>query len=157
MRDLSELNINEGGEPVRRPAPAEGMIQAFQAHFEILLPPDYLILLRHSNGGHPELDTIKPVGRPGTSEWAVSKFYHLDGDKTSHTSLWAAMAEWRRVLGNTALVFAADGGGNQFFLDLKTSPPVVKVCVHDENFLSLEIAPSLEAFIDGLYLDPDMT
>jgi hypothetical protein len=49
-----------------------------------------------------------------------------------------------------------DGGGNQFFLDLTTSPPAVKVCVHDENFSIVDIAPSFESFIDGLSLDPDM-
>lgn len=59
-------------------------------------------------------------------------------------------------LGKDALPFAVDGGGNQFFLDLKSSPQAVKVCVHDDNFSVVNLAPSFEAFIDGLAVDPEM-
>ena len=41
MRDLSELNINEGGVPVGRPAPTEAVIGAFQARFGVVLPEGY--------------------------------------------------------------------------------------------------------------------
>jgi hypothetical protein len=40
------------------------------------------------------------------------------------------------------LPFAEDGEGNQFRLDMRASPAAVKVCVHDENFAILDIAPS---------------
>lgn len=156
MRSLSELNINEGGKPVVRPAPTKDVIDAFQAHFGFPLPEEYLRLLRYSNGGHPELDSIEPFGRPGAARWAVNRFYHLDEDRTSTASLWAAAERWRPELGTDALPFAADGGGNQFFLDFRASPPAVKVCVHDEDFAIVDIAPSLEAFIDALSIDPDM-
>lgn len=156
MRELSELNINEGGKPVQRSSPTREVVEAFQSHFGVTLPLEYLRLLRYSNGGHPELDSIEPVGRPGAAQWAVNRFYHLDTDKTSATSLWAATESWRSILGKEAFPFAEDGGGNQFFLDLKTSPPAVKVCVHDEGFSTIDIAPSLEAFVDALSLDPDM-
>jgi hypothetical protein len=156
MRELSELNINEGGTPVRRAAPTSAAVSAFQKHFSIVLPEEYLQLLRHSNGGHPELDSIEPTGRPGAARWAVNRFYHLDNDQTSPTSLWAAMEQWKSILGKGAVPIADDGGGNQFFLDLKAIPPKVKVCIHDENFSIVDIAPSFEAFIDGLSTDPDM-
>ncbi len=156
MRDLSALNINEGGKRVGRPAPSTDVISAFQSHYDITLPEDYLVLLRQSNGGHPELDSIEPIGRPGATRWAVNRFYHLDNDKTSPESLWSAMEKWRRILGNNALPVAADGGDNQFFIDLDTSLGAVKICVHDENFSIVDIAPSFEAFIDGLSPDPDM-
>ena len=156
MRNLSELNINEVGNPVRRSPPTSDVVDAFQAHFGIALPEDYLKLLRHSNGGHPELDSIQPVGRSGAARWAVNRFYHLDDDRISNSSLWVAIGRWRHILGASALPFAVDGGGNQFFFDLRTSPPKVKICVHDENFLVIEIAPSFEAFVDALSLDPDM-
>ena len=54
------------------------------------------------------------------------------------------------------LPFAADGGGSPFVLDLTVSPAAVKACVHDENFLIVDLAPTFEAFIDGLHIDPDM-
>ncbi len=66
MRNLSELNINERGKPVGRVAPSDRMIDAFESHFGLKLPTDYIILLRYANGGHPELDSFEPVGRPGT-------------------------------------------------------------------------------------------
>lgn len=156
MRNLSELNVNEGGMPTRRAAPTDAVIEAFQAHFGVRLPEDYLKLLRHSNGGHPELDSIQPVGRLGAARWAVNRFYHLDDDRASASSLWVATERWRHILGAFTLPFAVDGGGNQFFLDLRTSPPAVKLCVHDENFSVIEIAPSFEAFVDALSVDPDM-
>jgi hypothetical protein len=155
MRDFSELNINEGGRRIERDAPSSEVICAFQDHFGIILPDEYLKMLRHSNGGHPELDSIKPINRPEAARWAVDHFYFLDNDKTSCESLWAAMKEWRRVLGEGSLPFAEDGGGNQFLFDLRASTAAVKVCVHDENFAILDIAPSFEAFIDGLWVDPE--
>jgi SMI1 / KNR4 family (SUKH-1) len=156
MRSLSELKINEGGKPVRRVAPSDRVINGFESHFGLKLPTEYVALLQHANGGHPEVDSIEPVGRPGTAGWAVSRFYHLDDDKGSPESLWAATEIWQRVLGKDALPFASDGGGNQFFLDLKTTPASVKVCVHDEGFRAVDLAPSFEVFIDGLAVDPDM-
>ena len=155
MRDFSELNINEGGRRIERNAPSSEVIGAFQDQFGITLPDQYLKLLRHSNGGHPELDSIKPINRPEAARWAVDHFYFLDNNKTSCESLWSAMEEWRRVLGEGILPFAEDGGGNQFLLDLRLSPAAVKICVHDEHFAILNIAPSFESFIDGLSVDPE--
>jgi hypothetical protein len=76
-------------------------------------------------------------------------------DKSSTTSLWNATKVWRSILGKEAFPFAEDGGGNQFFLDLKTTPDSVKVCIHDENFLIVDLAPSFSAFIDALSLDAE--
>ncbi len=65
------------------------------------------------------------------------------------------MKDWRHVLGEGILPFAEDGGGNQFLLDLTRSPAAVKICVHDEHFVILDIAPSFESFIDSLSVDPE--
>jgi hypothetical protein len=149
MRDLSELNINEGGRPVRRAPPTQAMIDAFQKRFGVTLPPSLLSLLRHSNGGHPELNVVPERG------WAIDRFYFLDDDRYSELGLWKAMEHWRPILGDDALPIATDGGGNQFFLDLAATPPSVKGCVHDERFAIVEIARSLEAMLDALAADPD--
>jgi hypothetical protein len=156
MRNLTELNINERGRPVGRSAPNETIIKAFESHFGIRLPTDFTALLRHSNGGHPELDSFKPIGRPGVASWAVNQFYRLDDDKSSSSNLWTATEKWQPILGKNALPFASDAGGSQFFLDLATNPPVVKGCLHDENFQVVDLAPSFEAFINGLESDPEM-
>jgi hypothetical protein len=156
MRDLGELQINEGGRPVTRPPPDQRVIDSFQKQFGITLPPQYLSLLRYANGGHPYLDSIE-VGDPSDkARWSVNRFYHLDDGPRSSTSLWAATETWRPYLGAHAFPFAADGGGNQFVLDLETSPPSVKVCIHDAQFAIVDVAPSFEEFIERLSVDPDM-
>jgi hypothetical protein len=156
MRDFAELNINDGGKPVARPAPSAAAVRAFEQAFAVELPRAYLALLRAANGGSPEVDTIAPNGEKQPERWSVNRFYHLDDDRSSPASLWKAMERWRPVLGARAIPFANDGGDNQFFLDLTMSPPPVKVCIHDEELRSVLLAPSFEAFIDALYVDPDM-
>lgn len=156
MRDLSELNINEGGRPVERPAPSRSVIEAFERHFGLRLPLNYVALLEYANGGHPELDTFGLNREPDAAHWAVNWFFHLDDDKGSVSSLWTATEKWQRILGKKALPFALDGGGNPFFLDFDTTPPSVKVSVHDEGFRIVNLAPSFEVFLDGLSADPDM-
>jgi hypothetical protein len=156
MRDLSELNIIDGRcLSAGRPAPSNEIISAFQAEYCITLPEDYLNLLRHANGGFPELDTIVPVGRPKAADWSVSRFYHLGDDKTSGYSLWTELEAWRPILGNDALPIAEDAVGNQIFIDLKTPSAPVKVWVHEDHVEIVDLAPSFQAFIDGLRMNPD--
>jgi hypothetical protein len=83
MRDLFELNINEGGKSVGRPAPTKELVREFEVKFAIKLPEDY----RAEN-------------------------------------LWRETVHWRPNLGQKAVPFAENGGGDQFFLDLSTSPPL---------------------------------
>jgi hypothetical protein len=156
MRDLSELNINEGGHKVRRPPPTLAHVRAFEHHFGVSLPDDYIQLLRHSNGGHPEVDSFAPLAAPDASRWSVNRFYHLDDDTASTTSLWLATERWRPIIGRLAIPFASDGGGNQFFLDLAIAPAPVRVCVHDENCRFITLASSFAAFVNGLHSDPEM-
>jgi len=156
MRALHELKINEGGRPIARPAPSDADISAFESHFGVRLPDEYVQLLRYSNGGHPELDSIQPAGRPEAERWSVGHFYYLSPDHTGTRSLWRAVETWRPILGERALVFAADGGGNQFFLDLSKSPAPVAVCVHDESFAVVSLTSSFAQFVDALSTDPDM-
>ena len=157
MRDLAELNLNEGGKPVRRPPPSTPQIAQFQSEFKIAVPDEYLTLLAYSNGGHPELDAFLPDGVPDQRYCcSVNHFYHLTDDREGDLrSLWWAQRSFRPILGEDAFVFAADGGGNQFFLDLAKIPGPVNVWFHDEKDLVVRLAANFEAFIDGLRLDPD--
>lgn len=155
LRDLSELNINKGGERIRRAPPSRNDIESFEQNFNVKLPESYVSLLMYANGGHPQLDFIQPILRPDAAGRTINHFYHLDGDKTSTRSLWAATVLWRKVLGNCYIPIAQDGGGNPFVLEMSSSPPSVKACLHDENFVLVDMAPSFEAFIDALTTDPD--
>ena len=155
MRDLAELNINQGGLPVSRSPPSPAVVAAFEREFGITIPTELLALLRHSNGGHPELDLYKPPTWTSDYMWAVNHFHFLNDDKGAIEGVWRTTAEWRHVLGATALPFADTGGGDEFFLDLSQTPARVGVTVHDENFRVVWLAHSLEAFLDGLVLDPD--
>lgn len=152
MRDLSELNINEGGRQVSRPAPTEVLIADFESKTGMHLPAELRGLLQFANGGHPELDAVG--GSDG--QFAVDTFYHLTPDDFGPESLWYAVEHWTPTLGKKALPFATDAGGNQFFLDLSETPAPVKLCLHNEAMLIADIAPSFEAFIDLLEIDPDM-
>jgi hypothetical protein len=156
MRNLSELNLNEGGVPVSRLAPSARVVAEFESQFGITLPTAYLEFLQYANGGHPELDSFEAADPPHSSRWSINRFYHLDDDSNSPASLWMAMRRWRSILGKDALPFAADSGGNQYFLDLTREPPPVKICLHDEEFAIVQLAPTFEAFIDRLSVDPDM-
>lgn len=156
MRDLSKLNINIGGNPVQRPAPNPETIAAYEREFNLKLPDELVQLLNHSNGGHPELDSFAVKGGRDDDRWAVNSFYHLDEERDSSGSLWLMTRRWRPYIGEQAVPFASDGGGNQFFLDLRTTPAVVKVCIHDDNFRVIELAASFGEFIDGLEIDPNM-
>ncbi|MDQ0469772.1 SMI1/KNR4 family protein [Labrys wisconsinensis] len=155
MRDLSELNLNEGGGPVKRPPPSPGTIAAFEREFGVTLPADYLGLLRFSNGGHPELD-VPTLSDGSLSDSSVNRFHHLDEDRGSTESLWRATRDWRAVLGEKKIPFAGDGTGNVFVLDLGQEPATVSICLHEEGFELEPLAPSFAAFIDSLDLDPDL-
>jgi len=152
VRNLSELNINEGGRPVGREAPPKEIIDSFESKTGLKIPQDYQEFLRFSNGGHPELDSVNGAG----GQFAVNSFYHLTADARGPESLWYAVEHWRPILGSMAIPFANDGGGNQFFLDLLTQPPRVKMCVHDEGMRIIDISASFSEFIDSLELDPEM-
>ena len=156
MRELSELNINEGGTPVQRPAPTEEEIANFQKHFSVSLPLEYLMLLKHSNGGHPELCSFIPKFQDESNRWGIDYFYHLNSEYDNILNLWKVTENWQPILGKTAIPIASDGGGNQIFLDTKDNPPSVYLCIHDQQFKKIYVADSFSEFIDLLSIDPDM-
>ena len=155
MRDLSELNINQGGEPVRRSPPADHVISDFEREFGLRIPKVLLELLNHSNGGHPELDCYNPNDVDDEHTFAINSFFFLSEDREAYGGLWRETTTWRPYVGASALPIAGDGGGNILFLDLTAEPPPVKVCWHDENFAISELAPSLEELVDGLHIPED--
>jgi hypothetical protein len=156
MRDLTELNMNQGGRPVTRPPPSEVEIQSFQAEFGVVLPDDYVAFLSHSNGGHPELDSILPEGRDDRPPRGVDHFYFLSSDRDSPQSLWRGASAWRKLLGPSFVAFAEDAGGNPYLFDLSTDPLSVCTCLHDDELAIVRVSSSFEEFVDALEFDPDM-
>jgi hypothetical protein len=156
MRDLSELNMNQGGKPVTRLPPSEIDIQQFEAEFDVVLPADYVAFLNHSNGGHPELDSIAPEARSDLPTRGVDHFYFLNDDRVGPHSLWRGATVWRSLLGPNYVAFAEDAGGNPFLFDLSTSPLAVSTCIHDDGLSLLKISSSFGDFVDALECDPDM-
>jgi hypothetical protein len=155
MRDLSELNINQGGTPTNRPPPTPAEEEAFERHFGLKLPGSYRALLRFANGGHPALDSIEAMpGSPGDI-WSVNAFFYLNQQKEESGNLWKETEKWRKVLGQEALPIANDGGGNVFFIAIGSAGSSVKVCIHDANFAIRDVASSFENFIDRLQENPD--
>jgi hypothetical protein len=152
MRNLAELNINEGGRPVERPTPSEKLFHEFESKTGLRIPPELRELLKFSNGGHPELDSVH--GSRG--QFAVDTFYHLTPDDRGPESLWYAAENWGAILGRAALPFAADAGGSQFFLDLGCAPARVRLCLHAEGMRIVDVSCSLDEFLNALEIDPDM-
>lgn len=155
MRDLSELNINEGGNPVMRPAPSVDALEKFETEFGVKMPEGLKKLLEFSNGGHPELDSILRTNTGFEERVSVDRFFHLVDGRDVGSLRWA-IETWQPILGKNAIPFARDGGGNPFFIDSSEDPSAVKMCLHDEGMTIVQISPTFEVFIDGLESDPDM-
>ena len=151
MRNLAELNINKGGEPVTRPAPSDELIAEFEKEFGVTMPDGLRALLKFSNGGHPEASSVG--GKDG--DHGVNHFFHLTPDRQSVESLWSEMAHWQPILGEDYLVFANNGGGDVYVIDLAEEPPDVGLAFHDEDLI-ITVAPDFETFIDELEINPDL-
>ena len=138
MRDLRELGITEGKTP---PPLGEAEFDEFARVAGLELPRALRQLLAFSNGGHPRLDTfITPDG----DEHGIGWFFFIG---VGQNSLGDAIRDWRPILGPSALPFAIDQGGDPFFIDLADG----SVCIWHHDPLGREfVAPSFEAFIDGL-------
>lgn len=161
MRNLDELNINEGGRPVRRPRPTRDQLSMVERFVGAKLPAAYIALLLYSNGGHPEIDTFI-VGNNEHATWDVCRFFHLAPEESlpeaTTNLLWQYRHRWKNAP-QKILPIACDGGGNLICLDLTdTGAGRVVLWVHDEpNIPLLHVADSFDQFIDGLTTNPDYT
>lgn len=150
MRNVDELMINEGGEPVaRRPATDEDF-DRFERRCRVSIPADLRRLLRHVNGGHPRLDSFATAG----ARFSISRFFYLSEDDQPG-GLSYAVTYWQRLIGTSAFPFAGDGCGNVFFVDSRDAQ--VKICLHDDNMRVVSLGESFEGMINKLEIDPDET
>lgn len=157
MRDLNELGLNDGtGKPETREPPNDEQIRAFETHFGITLPDDYLALLRHSNGAHPELDCFQAIDAEEGDLWNVNDFHFLNADREDTGSLWWNALAMQSVLPPRVIPIADNGGGDSLVLNCNHEPPMVQMCFHEEGFDLLDVAYSFGEFIDLLQMDPDV-
>ncbi len=157
MRDLRELNIDEGGDPVDRPAPTPEQIAAVESAVGAPLPATYIDFLRFTNGGQPELDTFYVSTDAGVEAWNVNSFFHISSDTDSTESVMWVYSQLRRFLPERVLPIADNGGGDVISLDLRAeSYGHVILWVHGEPALPLRtVASSFEEFVNSLEVNPD--
>ena len=157
MRDLAEINLNDGGRPVTRPAPTSAEIAAVEDLIGRRLPSDYLAALAHSNGGHPELDTF-PVTLGGVEQtWSLDTLFHLGPDVDSSDNVIGAYRRRPRDWPPEIVPIGDDGGGDLLALDLTDAGSGrVVLWVHDEPGAALaQVANSVESLIDSTTVNPD--
>ncbi len=156
MRDINELGVNEGGEIVSRRFPTENEFVALEELIENKLPDGYKRLIQHSNGGHPQLDTVQDqLGNTGQA-WNISRFFPVGAEFSDLGNVSTRYSTWVDIIGKHRLPFAGDDFGNIFVLDFSKTEPQVGIYLHDAEMPYCPIAPNFESFIDGLFEDPDM-
>lgn len=157
MRNLSELEIK----PRRRSTFGkldEAQVAAFQNHFRLTLPAEYLALLRYQNGGYPRL---RYYADPAGGDSEVNDFYGLgtfEADAAARAvkpnswdigNLWGETRIWRPSIGERAIPIGRDGGNNQVFIDTSTNPAKVYKASASTRKARL-VADSLADFFDLL-------
>ena len=158
MRNLEELNINEGGERVTEPAPSPEEIQSFMDHFGVLLPEDYINLLLFSNGGCPDVASFTYFD--GKGKGAINCFYRLTHDQTDLSGVWRRTKHLRNVLSEAGIpinvvAVAENGGADDIFLNMSNTPPSVHILYRTSGNSMPKIADSFGGFIDALYDEVD--
>lgn len=151
--NIARLNINVGG----RPTPGFGGDAAAFLELGRLvggdLPPSYIELVRHADGGHPEVGSCYPQGvQPGGELFDLDCFYALANPAVENVR--DVHARWGGILGSGMLPLGRDGGGNQVYVSLRETPASVWLYRH-ENGQRLKLANSLDTFIESLTPNPD--
>jgi hypothetical protein len=147
--NVARLNINVGGKPTLG---FTGNASEFVELGRLVggeLPASYLELMRHADGGHPEIGSCPPLN---DELFDLDRFYALANPNVENVR--DVHARWSSVLGHGMLPLGEDGGGNQVYIALLDSPPAVWLYRH-ESGERLKLASSLEAFIEALVSNPD--
>ncbi|WP_090313481.1 SMI1/KNR4 family protein [Duganella sp. CF517] len=152
MMDVKRININLNGLPTPPLADSE-KIKELEKKIKLKLPRDYRQFLQIHDGGHPEIGSVIIDQNELTNIFDVDWFYSIANSKIK--SIFEAIEQWKPVLGNEALPFAQDGGGNQFYLNLKSNEETVWLLLHDQNNKTIKIADNFAAFISLLQDNPD--
>lgn len=129
----------------------ESQVRAFEADLGVALPVDYRRFLLEHNGGSP---IICCFDVPGWGDSLVNEFYGLGF--SDYRSIDRAIERRVDVLSTTQTIpIGYDPGGNGIFMGVGPANfGVVYFWDHEEEDGALiQLAPSFEAFIEGLCAD----
>jgi hypothetical protein len=156
MRDIKELQIHDHrADPYLEPPPTRALIEELERSFALRLPKEYVEFLNQSNGGAPTVGDFIPKDSTPDDIWSINRFLSLTSAREESSGLWACIEEMRILVGAHALPFGRDGGGNYVYFDLRTKPPPIYLHIHDSD-TNVLVADTFEAFLDSLYVDPEL-
>lgn len=148
--DVARLNIHVGGLPSKGFAGSEAVFEELARLVGERIPQSYRALMRHADGGHPEVGTC-PLEAGGLL-LDVDHFYALANPGLEQVK--DVLASWGPLLGEGMLPIGRDGGDNQIYLALREEPASVWLYRHG-NGQRLKLAKDLEAFVESLIPNPD--
>ena len=155
MRDLSELCLRRSGPP-----PSAEAIFAFESHFQVIRPADYLHFLSLANSGEPMLDCTfdytTAFGEFVKDADQVAEFFSLTADPEDLGGIWEntqhLLKALRSVGNNTKVVcIGRNGDMDVIYLDMNTDPPRVCIFYYDCPETSPKIADSFDEFLASLH------
>ena len=151
--DLRRININLNGSPTPPLADDSEEIVELENKMGFRLPSEYIGFLKTHDGGHPEIGSIILGEEDPANIFDVDWFYSASNPAIKNLS--EAIDEWKPVLGDGALPFGQDAGGNQFYLNLSDKAPAVWLLLHDQEGKKIKIADNFSTFISMLQENPD--
>lgn len=155
MRDLSELYLRRSSLP-----PSAEAVRAFESHFGVTLPADYLHFLSLANGGEPMLDCTfnytTAFGEFVEDADQVAEFFSLTADPEDGGGIWdntqLLLNALEPVGRNTNVVcIARNTEFASVYLDMNTDPPGVCIFYHDLKETIPKIADSFDEFLGSLH------
>ena len=155
MRDSSELYLRRTGPP-----PSSEAVRAFEAHFGITLPADYLHFLSLANGGEPMLDCTfdytTAFGECVKDADQVAEFFSLTDDPKDAGGIWEKTQHLLNALapvgkGTNVVCIARNSEFDSVYLDMNTDPPRVCVLYYECAKTTPKIAESFDEFLGSLH------
>jgi len=155
VRDLSELYLRRSSPP----PPAEA-VRAFEAHFGVTLPTDYLHFLSLANGGEPMLDCTfnytTAFGDYKEDADQVAEFFALTVGPKGRGGIWDNTQYLLNELeavgkAESVVCIARNSDFDYVYLGMNTDPPCVRILYHDLKETIPTIADSFGEFLAGLH------
>jgi len=155
MRDLSELYLRRSGPP-----PSAEAVRAFEAHFGVTPPADYLHFLSLANGGEPMLDCTfnytTAFGELVEDADQVAEFFALTADPKDGAGIWENTQHLLNALkpvgkDTNVVCIGRNSEFDSLYLDMNTDPPRVCILYHDLKETIPKIADSFDEFLNGLH------
>jgi len=155
VRDLSELYLRRSGPPASTEA-----VRAFEEHFHVTLPADYLHFLSLANGGEPMLDCTfdytTAFGEFVKDADQAAEFFSLTAAPEDLGGVWENtqhLLKALRSVGNNIKVvcIGRNSEADAIYLDMDTDPPRICILYLDYKETIPKIADSFDEFVASLH------